>query len=168
MCDNWLPAKPTPSIAGSVRATDIDRDQTADRLRDSYSRGAISKAEYDIRLDTTFAAETVASLQSLVRDLPVYRPTVSVPTVTVQRRPSFKPAGWRIAGALLPAAVPAALLWYGATSNGFAVYPGTAQVTAAAGGVVTAIFWAIWFALFTCLSVVPAIGRYRRELARRN
>ncbi len=54
----------------SLRASDADRDATADRLRQHHTDGRLDADEFSERLDKCFAARTVGQLAELTRDLP--------------------------------------------------------------------------------------------------
>jgi hypothetical protein len=53
-----------------VRASDTERDQTAEILRAGYAEGRLSSAELDERLTGAYAATTRADLHALTSDLP--------------------------------------------------------------------------------------------------
>jgi hypothetical protein len=53
-----------------MRASDADRQQTADRLRAALDEGRLDLSEYDDRLQRTYAAKTYAELKDVVADLP--------------------------------------------------------------------------------------------------
>ncbi len=54
----------------NLRASDADREATADRLRQHHTDGRIDQDEFQERLDRCFAAKTVGELAELTRDLP--------------------------------------------------------------------------------------------------
>ena len=54
----------------NLRASDADRDATADRLRLHHTDGRLDQDEFQERLDRCFAAKTVGELTALTRDLP--------------------------------------------------------------------------------------------------
>ena len=54
----------------NMRASDADRDATADRLRQHHTDGRLDQEEFSERLDRCFAAKTVGELSELTRDLP--------------------------------------------------------------------------------------------------
>lgn len=54
----------------NLRASDADREATADRLRQHHTDGRIDSEEFQERLDTCYAAKTVGELDELMRDLP--------------------------------------------------------------------------------------------------
>jgi hypothetical protein len=53
-----------------LRASDADREATADRLRQHHTDGRLDTEEFQERLDRCFAAKTVGELAELTRDLP--------------------------------------------------------------------------------------------------
>jgi hypothetical protein len=53
-----------------LRASDADRETTADRLRQHHIEGRLDQDEFQARLDRCFAAKTVGELAELTRDLP--------------------------------------------------------------------------------------------------
>jgi hypothetical protein len=53
-----------------LRASDADRERTAEQLRHAAGEGRLTVDELDERLDAAFAARTHADLQRLVADLP--------------------------------------------------------------------------------------------------
>jgi len=61
---------PADSDRGSLRASDQDRERTAEILRDAAGDGRLSMSELDDRLDAVYAAKTYAELEPIVRDLP--------------------------------------------------------------------------------------------------
>jgi hypothetical protein len=54
----------------NLRASDADREATADRLRQHHTDGRIDAEEFQERLDRCYAAKTVGELSDLTRDLP--------------------------------------------------------------------------------------------------
>ena len=54
----------------NLRASDADREATADRLREHHTDGRLDQDEFQERLDKCFAAKTVGELAELTRDLP--------------------------------------------------------------------------------------------------
>jgi hypothetical protein len=53
-----------------IRASDADRDATADRLRRHHTEGRIDPEEFQERLDRCYEAKTIGELDELVTDLP--------------------------------------------------------------------------------------------------
>ncbi|HEX4280695.1 MAG TPA: DUF1707 domain-containing protein [Solirubrobacteraceae bacterium] len=54
----------------NLRASDADREATADRLRQHHTDGRLDQDEFQERLERCFAAKTVGELAELSRDLP--------------------------------------------------------------------------------------------------
>ena len=54
----------------NLRASDADREATADRLRQHHIDGRLDQDEFQARLNRCFAAKTVGELAELTRDLP--------------------------------------------------------------------------------------------------
>ncbi|GHD37302.1 DUF1707 SHOCT-like domain-containing protein [Nocardiopsis kunsanensis] len=53
-----------------IRASDTDRDQVAERLREALAEGRLTPAEHGERLDTLYKAKTVGELSPIIDDLP--------------------------------------------------------------------------------------------------
>jgi hypothetical protein len=53
-----------------IRAADADREQTAERLRQSHAEGRLDIDEFQERLERCYEAKTLGQLGELVRDLP--------------------------------------------------------------------------------------------------
>jgi hypothetical protein len=66
----------------TLRASDADRDQIAERLRKATAEGRLLAEELEERLEATFSARTYGELDAVVADLP---------GVTVHRRERPKP-----------------------------------------------------------------------------
>lgn len=82
-------------IAGrdrDLRASDADRERTAERLRKSHAEGRLDLAEFQERLEHCYDAKTFGDLADLVRDLPRQEEPR-------ERRPSvwLQPWRWRLA-----------------------------------------------------------------------
>ena len=60
----------TPRPRQNVRASDADRERTADILRRQAGDGRLTPEELSDRLDTAFTAQTLGDLQALIADLP--------------------------------------------------------------------------------------------------
>jgi hypothetical protein len=54
----------------SIRASDSDRETVAEVLRDAYSAGRLTLAEFDERTTSVYAGKTWGALRSLTADLP--------------------------------------------------------------------------------------------------
>ena len=73
----------------TLRASDADREQVAERLRHAAAEGRLLAEELEERLGTALSARTYGELDALVADLPS--------TSVSYRRRSNKPAGVPIA-----------------------------------------------------------------------
>lgn len=83
----------------SVRASDAERDATASLLRESFSEGRLTLAEFDERTSRAYAARFRSELMELTHDLPAaHREHES----TLEARPDRAPAR-RITGGSGPA-----------------------------------------------------------------
>jgi hypothetical protein len=60
-------------VVASLRASDSDREQVADRLRHAMAEGRLSEDELEQRFETLYGARTYGELDALVADLPVNR-----------------------------------------------------------------------------------------------
>ncbi|GAA2163632.1 DUF1707 SHOCT-like domain-containing protein [Actinomadura napierensis] len=66
-----LPEQPSePDSPARMRASDADRDQVADRLREALAEGRITPEEHAERIDAVYRAKTYADLEPLLADLP--------------------------------------------------------------------------------------------------
>ncbi|GAB1689248.1 DUF1707 domain-containing protein [Krasilnikovia sp. M28-CT-15] len=130
----------------TMRASDTDRQQIADRLKSALDEGRLSLAEYDDRVRDAYAARTYADLLELTADLP--QPGLSATEVSARqaaearraarRMPTALMVLWTVWGAL--AAVNVAVWLIVAVTVGLDVYvwPVWLLVPGAALGVVTA------------------------------
>ena len=71
-----------------IRASDADRDRVADRLRDHFAEGRLTREELDERLAATLNAKTIGDLRAPMADLPGPVPAQAGPARPV-------PVGWR-------------------------------------------------------------------------
>ena len=60
-------------VVASLRASDSDREQVAERLRDAMAEGRLSGDELEQRLEALYGARTYGELDALLADLPVTR-----------------------------------------------------------------------------------------------
>lgn len=81
-----------------IRASDADRDRTAEFLREHLAAGRLTEEEFSERLDKAYAAKTLGELDELLADLPgidLYKlPDEGLPR---QRRPGLPPLPWLMA-----------------------------------------------------------------------
>ena len=82
------PREPDPrEEALRLRASDADREQVAQFLRDAYAEGRLTADEYQDRLAENYAAQTYGDLLPVLRDLPVPPDAVPVPGLKDARHP---------------------------------------------------------------------------------
>ena len=60
-------------VVTSLRASDSDREQVAERLRHATAEGRLSADELDQRLEALYATRTYGELDALLADLPINR-----------------------------------------------------------------------------------------------
>jgi hypothetical protein len=99
---------------GGLRASDADRERTAEVLRQAVAEGRLDIIELEERLERTFAAKTYGELALVTTDLPVDEPGDS--------------GRGRAGGRRRPAV--AAGRWTGAGASGPLTLPGPAEITA--------------------------------------
>lgn len=66
-----------------IRASDQDRDRTANMLREHHAVGRLDAQEFSERLDKAFSAKTMGELEALTADLPAVDP-YPLPTSTMR------------------------------------------------------------------------------------
>jgi hypothetical protein len=122
----------------TLRASDADREQVAERLRQATAEGRLSALELEERLGAVFSARTYGELDAVVADLPRRE-------VSERRRPVRTLA-------MLRSMPPVALI---------VVVPLTLMVVAVAVAVATMVF-SLWVVLFvlTCGAFGHRRGRY--------
>ncbi|WP_329002922.1 DUF1707 domain-containing protein [Kribbella sp. NBC_00709] len=84
-----LPDRPHPHA--HLRASDTDRDQVVDVLRDALMSGRLSQDEHAERLEQTLQARTLGELEPITRDLVVPGQPQSVPLPVAQSSVSSSP-----------------------------------------------------------------------------
>lgn len=94
-----------------LRASDADRERTADTLRRSAGDGRLETDELDERLTRVYAARTLGELAALTADLP------APPAVPVPRREATRQLRARYGGLLFPPLV-CTLIWLAAGADG--------------------------------------------------
>ncbi|MEV1020809.1 DUF1707 domain-containing protein [Streptomyces sp. NPDC050264] len=70
MTDESLPGRSELPATPDLRASDADREQVAERLRDGLAEGRLDMEEFEERLEATYKARTYGELAPLTRDLP--------------------------------------------------------------------------------------------------
>lgn len=77
-----------------MRASDQDRENAVDVLRDAYAVGRLVPEEFYQRLGQAYAATTWGELDRLAADLPLIGTGVGLPSDTVASRDSPRTVGW--------------------------------------------------------------------------
>jgi hypothetical protein len=97
-----------------IRAADKDRDSAAADLREHFAAGRLSETEFTERLETVYAATTVAQLDRVRADLPDPRPlpVPAAPRELARRRV------YQDAGAVVIIDVGCVLIWAVTGANG--------------------------------------------------
>jgi hypothetical protein len=72
-------------IEHSLRASDADREQVAERLRHATAEGRLSGDELEERLEALYASRTYGELDALLVDIPVSRPLAGPPRPRLAR-----------------------------------------------------------------------------------
>jgi hypothetical protein len=94
---------------GQLRASDADRDQAVDLLKDAFVRGRLTTDELDARVGQALAAKTCAQLAGLTTDIraaSIAADSLPKPARS-QTRPSTGKAGKSATGAVIAACVAA-------------------------------------------------------------
>ena len=130
----------------TLRAADVDRERTADRLREAAMEGRLRTDELEERLGRAFAARTYGELDAVVADLPTPRALARPQPRGLALRPGAVLA--------LVIGVPVALVL---AASLVAVAVAAVVLHLLVGGIATWWVWALaaWFFL----------GRRRRRLA---
>jgi uncharacterized membrane protein len=68
----------------NLRASDADREQVAEILRNQHAEGRLDTEELQRRIDACYESKTAGDLDALLRDLPRREPS-----------PDSAPAGWQ-------------------------------------------------------------------------
>jgi DUF1707 SHOCT-like domain len=100
--------RPAPGGPGT-RASDADRDTTADLLNAAFAEGRLTAGEHDQRLSAAYAARTWPELRQLTADLPVPQASATGPGTVLGM-----PAGTDLCllCVLLIVCPPAAVAWW--------------------------------------------------------
>ena len=81
----------TAGSFGQMRASDRDRDDTADWLRTAFAEGRLTKDEYDERIGQALSSKTCAELEALTADLPRNLPGIAAPAPAARAQPPVNP-----------------------------------------------------------------------------
>ncbi len=120
------------------RASDQDREQAAEQIRDHYAAGRLTDDELDTRVQAVYAAQTTAELKRLLADLPV------LPEVRArQERAALVERRSHLQRRLIQQA--------GGSVIAFAVCTGIWVAAGASGS-----FWPIWIALIAVIGLLKS------------
>jgi len=85
------PQDPAAAGRGRLRASDADREQVIDMLKNAFVHGRLAKDELGARTGRALAAQTHADLAALTTDIPPVPPVLPVPPVPTAARPERPP-----------------------------------------------------------------------------
>jgi Domain of unknown function (DUF1707) len=128
-----------------LRASDADRERTAQLLREHHAVGRLTAEEFEARLEQVFQARTLGELDGLLTDLPAID-LYQLPSAGIRptRRGGSGPRGSGLEGTyhgrLLPARSVSWLTW--AAGSGL-----TVVLWMAVGVLVGGAAWVPWFLL---------------------
>lgn len=129
-----------------LRASDADRERTAQLLREHHAVGRLTAEEFESRLGQVFQARTLGELDALLADLPAID-LYQLPSAGIRptRRGGSGPRGPGLVpaydGQLLPARDVPWIAWTSATALAVVLW---VVIAIAAGG---AAAWIPWFLL---------------------
>jgi hypothetical protein len=136
-----------------LRASDADRDRTAQLLREHHAVGRLTAEEFDGRLEKVFTARTLGELDELLADLPAID-LYQLPSAGIRRVRGGGSGPRRVDDSLLPAQTIPWVTW--ATGSALLV-----ALWVAVGLLVGGAAWIPWFMLV----IIPwrlALDRRRR------
>ncbi len=147
-----------PEPAGGLRASDEQREQAAQEIREHYAAGRINDDELDQRVQAVYQAQTEEQLRKLRADLPALPPTPQQQRAELVRRRSH------LQRQLIQQ-----------TGGGVALFVVCTAIWFATGA--TGMFWPLWIALVTLIPLIrngwrlygpaPEFDRVEEELAAR-
>ena len=147
------------SDAAGMRASDAEREQAADALREHYAAGRLTAEEFGERLDAVYAASTARELEQLRHDLPHLPPSPAARRAELQRRQA------ELRGQLLPRA-----------GGSFTPFVICTVIWAASGA--SGSFWPAWVLIVPIVFLgrdiwrlygpAPELDRVQRELEHRS
>lgn len=101
---------------GHLRASDADREQAIDTLKDAFVQGRLTKDELGVRAGQALASRTYAELAAITADIPaglIEAQPPPKPAPAHARTPSNKKVvAWAACVIILPPALGAAFLTY--------------------------------------------------------
>lgn len=141
----------------TLRASDADREQAVEALRQHHAEGRLTVEELTERTERAYTARTLGDLDALATDLPPIQPPApppgpADPPASTGLPPRMRPPGPERAAA--KASMLRSILWYGILSVFLIV------VWALSG---SDVFWPVWPILgFTLLVAWQALNLYSR------
>jgi hypothetical protein len=145
-----------------LRASDADRERTAQLLREHHAVGRLTAEEFESRLEQVFQARTLGELDVLLADLPAID-LYQLPSAGIRptRRGGSGPRGSGLVpaydGQLLPARDVPWIAWTSATALAVVLW---VVIAIAAGG---AAAWIPWFLLVIIPWRLILMRRRRRD-----
>ncbi len=141
-----------------VRASDAEREQAAQALREHFAAGRLDQEELDQRLQAVYRASTHSELLALQRDLPALPATPQQQRAEhVARRRQLQRRLLQQTGGAFGAFVVCTVIWLASGAHGQ--------------------FWPIWIALIALIPLLrggwslygpaPDVDRFERELEAR-
>jgi hypothetical protein len=139
-----------------MRAADSDRQAVADKLKQALDEGRLDLAEYDERLQRTYAARTYGDLNGLLDDLPAasLTPRPQADLTPAHPAPPPQPVASR-AGQLVKA-------WMGGFGGVFVLCSAIWMVTSISSGHLQ-YFWPVWLLIPMFLGGMGWFGRDDRR-----
>ena len=100
---------------GYLRASDADREQAIDALKDAFAQGWLTRDQLGVRAAQALVSRTYAELAAVTEGVPARLPSVvgspALPAGVARKPVSKKVAAWA-ACAIIPAGMGAAFLTY--------------------------------------------------------
>lgn len=133
-----------PVSPENIRATNEDRQATADRLWRAHSEGAITLAEFDSRVRIAWMATRRGELAELTADLPIERPRTVPPPDYCRHRGGWYAVLRAVTTAWLTASAISIVMWLllGA-AEGELQRPWWVWIVGPAGGVLAVLWFAV-------------------------
>ncbi len=140
-----------------MRAADSDRQAVADKLKQALDEGRLDLAEYDERLQRTYAAKTYGDLDGLLDDLPgiAVAPQPAAGTEAAPRVAAPAPRRSERAGQVVRA-------WLGGFGGIFVVCTIVWLATSINSGHFEN-FWPVWLLIPMAFGVMGRLGRGDRR-----
>jgi hypothetical protein len=136
-----------------MRAADSDREAVAGKLKQALDEGRLDLAEYDERLQRTYAAKTYGDLDGLLDDLPSAAVAPRTPASANPVPPSAAPTKPSARGGQL------VRTWLGGFGGIFIVCT-TIWLVSSLGSGDLQYFWPVWLLIPMAFGL---IGHFRRD-----